>query len=105
MFLREFRRRFHRMWGSFFVISVIIYFAYHLISGQRGFLAWRNLEMQMQQRLETRQKLLKEQDILERNVNLLKSDRVSTDYIEERAKAALGYARPREIVVLRKKSQ
>lgn len=100
MILREFSRRLQRMWGTLILLSVIIYFSYHFISGQRGFIAWRNLEIQLQQRQQHLEGLNNEIQKLEHSVQLLKSDSVSLDYLEERAKSSLGFAKPNEILVI-----
>lgn len=105
MILREFSRRLQKMWGPFLLLIVIAYFTFHFISGQRGFIAWRNLELQWQERKKLLETLQTEQTQLEHNINLLKSDSVSLDYIEERAKSSLGYARPNEILVIFKEKK
>lgn len=105
MILREFSRRLQRLWGTLIVLSVIAYFSYHFISGQRGFIAWRNLEIQLQQRQKHLQELNSTIQKLEHSVKLLKSDSVSLDYVEERAKSSLGFAKPNEILVIFKEQK
>ncbi|NIJ42754.1 cell division protein FtsB [Parvibaculum indicum] len=78
----------------------VAYFAYHAMHGRYGFINWLTL----QDRVATLQEELKEvrgeRDRLDRRVALLRPESLDPDLLDERARAALGYADPNEIVIL-----
>ena len=78
----------------------VAYFAYHAMHGRYGFINWLTL----QDRVATLQEELKEvrgeRDRLDRRVALLRPESLDPDLLDERARAALGYVDPNEIVIL-----
>ena len=78
----------------------IAYFAYHAMHGRYGFINWLSL----QDRVATLKGELKdvsaEREKLERRVALLRPESLDPDLLDERARAALGYAGPNEIIIL-----
>ena len=103
MWLREIRRRSHRFLGPSATICLVAYFAYHLVEGRRGLLAWQHLEVQLARAHERATELKQEEQRLTNRVNLLRSESICTDLLVERAKEILGYVNPDEIVVMTKK--
>lgn len=80
--------------------GIIFYFCYHMISGGRGILAYFKLNSQMlalESELETTRA---ERLTIEHKSNLLKSNSLDLDLLEEQAKRVLGYAKPKEILVI-----
>ncbi|USO01235.1 MAG: septum formation initiator family protein [Alphaproteobacteria bacterium] len=100
MFLREIRRRTQRLIWPIFGAGIFMYFAYHLVSGSRGFLAWRNLTNHVELRRIHLDELRTEEQHLQHRVSLLKGKTASHDLISERAKASLGLALPDEIMIV-----
>lgn len=100
MFLREIRRRTQRLMWPIIGVGVIMYFSYHLLSGARGFLAWRNLTNHSEIRRAHLNDLITEEAYYLHRVNLLKGKTASVDLITERAKQTLGLALPDEIVII-----
>ncbi len=103
MFLRELRRRAPHFIGPSIAIYAIAYFAYHMIQGERGLIAWQKLDLKVQQTETEFAALQKEHDILENRVKLLRDESLCPDLLNERAKKVLGYLHPNEVVVNRKR--
>ncbi len=104
MFLREIRRRTQRLIWPIIGVGVIMYFSFHLVSGSRGFLAWRNLTNHIDMRQAHLNDLIDQEQYYLHRVNLLKGKTASTDLITERAKQTLGLARSDEIVVIHERT-
>ena len=80
---------------------VVGYFAYHAVYGQHGFIAWLSL----QNRVDTLEQQLSEvkaaREQLDRQVALLRPESLDPDLLDERARGALGFANPNDIVIFR----
>ncbi len=99
--LREIRVRGRKILPTVLAASVIGYFGYHALHGERGFLAWRELrrDLVVVQRVEA--KLAAERTLLDRRTVLLRTDNLDPDLLEERARLLLGYGYSGDLVVLR----
>jgi cell division protein FtsB len=102
MLLREIKRRSNRFLGPSISICLVVYFAYHLVEGRRGLLAWQSLEARLARAQERLTTLKKDEEVLENRVKLLRPESICTDLLVERAKEVLGYVDPHEIVVMTK---
>jgi cell division protein FtsB len=80
-------------------ISLVCYFAYHLIVGDRGLLAWMELTQELRDARATLAALDVERATLERRVGLLQPGHLDPDMLDERARAALNLAGPNEVVI------
>ena len=65
------------------IVAMMVYFTYHIFQGQRGVLAWIRLDKKQ----------------LEREAYLLRPDSLDVDLLEEKARQALNFAHPNEVVV------
>ena len=99
--LREIRVRGRKILPTVLAASLIGYFGYHALHGERGFLAWRELrrDLVVVQRVEA--KLADERTLLDRRTALLRTDNLDPDLLEERARMLLGYGYSGDLVVLR----
>ena len=82
-------------------VAVIGYFAYHLVHGDRGLVAWRDLNERI---IETEAEARRgggEREELERRVALLRPDSLDRDMLDERVREVLNLAHPDDIVILR----
>lgn len=83
-----------------FAAAFIGFFAVNAFTGNHGLRAQAGLELQ----LATMQRQLKaikaERAVWERRVALLRSDKIDPDMLEERARALIGYADPRDLVMI-----
>jgi cell division protein FtsB len=99
--LAEIRKRTRLVAGPILGISLVGYFAYHLVQGERGFVAWLRLSHQLQDARATLDATRAERDALDRRVALLRPEHLDRDMLDERARATLNVAGPNEIVILR----
>jgi cell division protein FtsB len=78
---------------------LIFYFGYHALTGERGLLHGAMREETLASRIQTLKSLRAEREALQTRVRLLSDDNLSRDLLEERARAQLGFADPRDYVV------
>ena len=101
MIFRELRRRAHHFIGPSIAICTIAYFAYHMLQGERGLLAWQTMNNKVIQTQTELVALRREHDKLENRVSLLRDDNLCPDLLNERAKIVLGCIHPNEYMVKR----
>lgn len=77
----------------------IFYFGVHALTGDRGLLTGGRREETLAARTQELARLRAERQSLETQVRLLSNDNLSRDLLEERARALLGYADPRDYVI------
>ncbi|HEY6833178.1 MAG TPA: septum formation initiator family protein [Pseudolabrys sp.] len=83
-----------------FAALFIGYFGMNAFSGDHGLRAQQDLDQQMTSMRDQLAQLKAERAVWERRVSLLRSDRIDPDMLDERARALLGYADPRDLVLL-----
>jgi cell division protein FtsB len=86
--------------GPCLSLFVLFYFSYHLVSGNRGLVAWGDLRDRVTVARQTLEELQVRQKALEQQVALLRRDHLDQDMLEERARRVLGYTEPDEYVIL-----
>jgi cell division protein FtsB len=79
-------------------VTLVVYFAYHLVQGDRGLLAWMRLSQQIKQAHMTLDALRAEQEPKARRVNLLRNA-IDPDLLDERARATFNLGGPNEVVI------
>ena len=99
MISREIRRRARLVVGPVLGICLVGYFAYHLVQGDRGLLAWMNLTQQIKIAQKNLADSREAREALERRVALLKPDSLDLDLLDERVRATINLALPNEIVI------
>lgn len=102
--LHEMRKRARHIAGPVFAISVFGYFAYHSVQGDRGIIAWLQLEQQVEIAQASLEKVSRDRSALEHRARLLRPDNLDPDMLDERARQVLSVVRPDEIVILDKGS-
>lgn len=85
--------------GPILGISLVGYFSYHLIQGDRGLVAWARLTQQVQEANAVLATVEAERQVLDRRVALLRSDHLDRDMLDERARATLNLVGPNEVVI------
>lgn len=81
-------------------IALICYFGYHIINGDRGVFALLKLNNQINSLTSELETTRVERLSLERKANLLKSNSLDLDLLEEQVKNILGYAKPQEHILI-----
>jgi cell division protein FtsB len=83
-----------------FAALFIGYFGVNAFTGAHGLRAQADLDKQMATMQGELARLKAERAEWERRVSLLRADRIDPDMLDERARALLGYADPRDITLL-----
>jgi cell division protein FtsB len=104
MVLQEIKRRAGLIAGPVLGVSLMCYFGYHLVQGERGMLAWLRLTQEVKLAKVQLAQLDSERDSLDRRVSLLRPEHLDRDMLDERARATLNLTGPHEIVILNRKS-
>lgn len=79
---------------------LVLYFLYHTIQGEHGWLAAMRLEHKVKEAETTLDALEAERGALEHRVKLMRKDSLDIDLLDEKARATLNYTKPNEIVIL-----
>jgi cell division protein FtsB len=98
--LREIRRRSRLVVGPILGISLCGYFAFHLVEGDRGLLAWLRLSQQLREARTTLAQAEAERSTLERRVQLLRPEHIDRDMLDERARSQLDLVGRNDIVIV-----
>lgn len=81
-------------------VCTVVYFAYHTVEGDRGFLTWLSLKQELAQLQDAKGELRAQREELEARVSLLRPDNLDPDLLEERAREVLNYGRENELIVI-----
>ena len=84
--------------GPILGVSLVVYFAYHLVQGDRGLLAWMQLSQQIKQAKITLADLQAEEEPKQRRVGLFRNQ-IDRDLLDERARATFNLTGPNEVVI------
>lgn len=84
--------------GPILGISLVVYFAYHLVQGDRGLIAWLRLTQQIDEAHATLATLEAQRQPLEHRVNLMRS-KLDVDLLDQSARAELNLVGPNEVVI------
>ena len=101
MLVGEIRRRARFIVGPICGISLVGYFAYHLMQGDRGLAAWMRLSQEIRLAQATLDEAEGERRALDQRVNLLRPNHLDRDMLDERARASLNLVAPDERVIFR----
>jgi cell division protein FtsB len=96
---RDLKRRLAQMTWPMLGACLAGYFVYHAVQGDRGILAW----MQVNQQIKTAQTELTktddEREAMEQRVALLSNSSLDLDMLEERARIMLNFSHPDDLVI------
>jgi len=98
--LRELRRRARFILGPFLGLALTGYFAYHLVEGDRGLLAWLRLAREIRAENANLQAVRAQREALDQKVSNLKPDHLDPDLLDERVRATLNLVGPGEAVIM-----
>jgi len=86
--------------SSFALLStILVFFGFHTVAGERGILARPELERKIQLAEEQLALLSKHQSFLEHRLSLLQSASIDADMLEETAQAELGLYSPQDVII------
>jgi cell division protein FtsB len=83
----------------FVCIIVLGYFAYHAVYGRLGFISFLDIQNRIDLLAHQLEDVERQRQQLDRQVALLRPESLDPDLLDERARAALGYANPNELVI------
>lgn len=99
-FLQEIRARARYVVGPVLGVCAVGYFAYHVVHGDRGLLAWWNIKQRVVAARAVLTETRAEREILEHRVQLMNPGSLDPDMLEERARLMLNYGHSDDIIVL-----
>ena len=92
------RQRARLIVGPIFGISLVIYFAYHLVQGDRGLIAWLRLTQQINEAHASLAALDAQRAPLEHRVSLMR-EKIDPDLLDQSARAELNLVGTNEVVI------
>lgn len=84
------------------MVTLMVYFTYHIFQGERGLIAWFKLDKQLKEQESILNTLVKEKEVLEKEAYLLRPDSLDLDLLTEKVRNTLNFAHPDELVVINK---
>ena len=86
--------------GSFFLlVTMVVFFGFHTIAGERGIMARPHLERKIMLAEEQLAVLKKQKEVLENRVGLLQQGAVDADMLGEIARSDLGLYAPGDLII------
>lgn len=86
--------------GPMIGVSVVAYFAYHTVHGDRGLVALTHLQSEVARAQSTLDQVRGEREEMERRASQLRPDNLDPDLLEERARDVLNQSHPDDMVIL-----
>lgn len=102
---RNFQRLSQKAITPFLALSIIGYFIYHSIQGDRGILAWVQLQERLARALCQLDDTVKERNALDVIVQDLRPESINRDLLDQQVRLQLGYAHPDEVILLQLNEQ
>ncbi len=102
---RHLQRLIQKTIGPFFILAIMGYFIYHSIQGDRGILAWIQLNDQLKNAEQSLANIMNERLILERKVQDLRPESLNRDLLDQQVRLQLGYTRPDEIILIKQEEK
>jgi len=99
--LREMRRRAKVLVAPVLGITATVYFAYHLVEGDRGLRAWLRVTQELRVAKEQLSAVSQERAALEHKVSHMRPDHMDPDLLDSQVRKTLDVVKPDEIVIMR----
>jgi cell division protein FtsB len=99
--MRELRKRARVVVGPILGIALTAYFAYNLVEGDRGFIAWTRLTRQMRAEDARLDALRAKRAALKLKVSDLTPSHLDPDLLDERVRGTLNLVGPNERVIMK----
>ncbi len=98
-FRREFRRRSRQVLCQLLGACLAGYFVYHAVQGDRGVIAWIQVNQRLTQAKADLDRTNDERSAMEQRVALLSNSSLDLDMLEERARVMLNFSHPDDLVI------
>ena len=82
--------------------TLMLYISFHMLQGERGLIAFWQINSEVSAAKAIQVSLLKEKSILQNRVKLLSPKSLDPDMLEERVRIMLGYSKPNETIIILK---
>ncbi len=102
---RDIKRRLAQVTWPMLGACLAGYFVYHAVQGDRGIVAWMQLNQQIRVAEDELAKTDAERQEMEQRVSLLSNSSLDLDMLEERARVMLNFAHPDDLVIFRNAQQ
>ncbi len=103
--ITEIRARARFVIGPVLGICAVGYFAFHVVHGDRGLIAWWNIKQRVAAAKEAATQTRGERQDMEKRVRLLNPGSLDPDMLEERAMLMLNYGYKDDIVILQERKR
>jgi cell division protein FtsB len=80
--------------------ALIAYFAYHMVQGDRGLLAWWQLRYQIEAADQDLARVTDERAQLTHRISLMRPESLDLDMLDEETRDVLALARPNELLII-----
>lgn len=97
--LHEVQRRSRQIVLPILGASMLFYFAYHTIQGDRGLLSYLRLKQEVKKAEASLNDIRGQREVVENRVRLLHSGSLDMDMLEEQARRVLNYAHPDDLII------
>ena len=97
---QEMRARARYVIGPVLGVCAVGYFAFHVVQGDRGLIAWWDIKQRVAAARQTLTVARAERETLERWVQLMYPGSLDADMLEERARLMLNYGHADDIIIL-----
>ena len=98
--VRELKVRAGQIAGPVIGMTVVVYFAYHAVQGDRGLLALGKLRGEVNTLQAQVLDVRNERFELQNKAHMLRPETLDPDLLEERARVLLGFGKPDEWIVI-----
>lgn len=98
---RNLQRLSQKALAPFMALSIMAYFIYHSIQGDRGILAWMQIHERLHQVEDQLKKIVQEREELEEKVHDLRPESLNRDLLDQQVRLQLGYTHPDEMIILK----
>jgi cell division protein FtsB len=99
MVFRGINRRTRHAAVQALLASVVVYLLYHALQGDRGWFAWQRVTRELGTADALHEHLMAERKRMELRANLLRSDHLDPDMLEERARLLLDFGHPDDLII------
>lgn len=96
---QELVRKIGGVLGPLMGATVMGYFAYHAVEGDRGLIAWWNIRYEHERADRDLAEVKAAKAEIEHRVRLLRPESLDPDMLEERARVMLGAVGPGEVII------